>query len=161
MNFIPNHAWWIIGVLAIFKIGIGGFLYHSRRRIRILETKEREAREGGDRLLRTLSESRATVGRLGAERNDLSQKLDTIMHAVVLLPLPPDLRSCSGNGITYLPRATYKGDGRVEVMIPGIYKYAYTLHINPKEQTSDERERIYEALRSSREARAELGIGIS
>lgn len=156
-----EHAWWVIGILIIFKIGIGFFLFRSQRKIRALEAQLNEEHESSDRLSRGIHESRALVARLELEKFDLTGKLDSMNHAVVELPLPPDLLSVGKNRVTYLPRAAYKGDGRVEVVIPGIYKYAYTLHIDPNEQTPREREQIYEALRNSREARAELGIAIS
>jgi hypothetical protein len=46
-------------------------------------------------------------------------------------------------------------------MIPGIYKRYYGLHGDPKQQANEDRECIYEALRNSKEARAELGLDIS
>ncbi|HEY9585781.1 MAG TPA: hypothetical protein VJJ02_04310 [Candidatus Paceibacterota bacterium] len=156
-----NHMFVVVGVLVVFATGICACMCLAVHRIRMVETREQEAREGCARLLKTLQESRATVGHLSGEQTARELRLVTILHAVVELPLPPDLQSCHGNDITYLPRTFAKGDGRTEVMIPGVYKYAYTLHTDPKKQTREDRERIYEVLRHSKDARIELGIFLS
>jgi hypothetical protein len=150
-----------MSILVILLFGTTLALYRSRHRVALLTKAEREAREGGDRLLRTIHESRATLARMSGEQAALKQQLGAVMHAVAPLPLPDDIRSCHEPGVVYLPRVASLGDGRVRVAILGMPLGAHTIHSDPAKQTADERERIYHLLRRSREARAELGLGMT
>ncbi|MEK7118150.1 MAG: hypothetical protein AAB869_00920, partial [Patescibacteria group bacterium] len=58
MSEILRNAWWVIGLLALVKIGVLMALYQSRRTIKMQRKKEREMREEHERLLVALSNLR-------------------------------------------------------------------------------------------------------
>lgn len=161
MSEILWQTWWVVGLLLLLKISVLSALYHSRRTIRLLRKKSEETREVYDRLSTALRNLREEHGNLVRKQQMLVRHVKAVAHAVVEVPLPNDLLAVYGGGSLYLPRICHKEPGVVEVMIPGVYIYAYTIHIDLEVQTNEERERIYEALRRSKEARAELGIAIA
>lgn len=160
MSTILGHAWLIVGVLALLKVGVLTVLYRSRRTIRLLREKVREEREGGDRLLAALHDLRAKHGKLVGRESALLRQRENMLCGVVELPLSEDIRSAYEENRIYLPRIGHEEPGIAEVVIPGIAQRTYILHINPKAQTHEERGHIYAALRNSKDARALLRIDI-
>ena len=161
MSEILRNAWWVIGLLALVKIGVLMALYQSRRTIKMQRKKEREMREEHERLLVALSNLRE-------EHVSLARKQQTLIRHVKAR-LARSGRSASSRrpprhirGQKRLSTTCFAQSGRysVTVMIPGVNTHVYTIHTDPKEQTSGERECVYKALRHGKEARAELSIDV-
>jgi type II secretory pathway pseudopilin PulG len=104
-----------------------------------------------------ISKSRALLADAQSEIRTLETTLQCMRQSLVALPLPGDMTSAGDKALIYLPRFTYKGEGIAEVIIPGSYCH-FPLHVITSEQTSEEREAIYETVRENSAAQRELAL---